>query len=107
MQSFITCSLPDGRFMEIPFKKIKLEDRELIEKYLEQKTYRSCELVFANVYLWSSKYPVDYAIVEDTLIFRSLAECDGMYSQSYGCYDTMVSGAKSGNAFTSGAGTGV
>lgn len=77
MQSFITCSLPDGRFMEIPFKKIKLEDRELIEKYLEQKTYRSCELVFANVYLWSSKYPVDYAIVEDTLIFRSLAECDG------------------------------
>lgn len=77
MQSSIPCSLPDRRFMEIPFKKIELEDRELLEHYLQQKTYRSCELVFPNIYLWGRKYPVDYAIVEDTLIFRSLAECDG------------------------------
>ena len=77
MQSFIKCSLPDRRFMEIPFKKIELADRELMEHYLKQKIYRSCELVFPNIYLWSRKYPVDYAIVEDTLIFRSLAECEG------------------------------
>ena len=77
MQNSIPCNLPDRRFMEIPFKKIELEDRELLEDYLKKKTYRSCELVFPNIYLWSRKYPVDYAIVEDTLIFRSLAECEG------------------------------
>lgn len=60
--------------MEIPFKKIELEDRDLIEQYLRRKTYRSCELVFANIYLWSRKYPVDYAIVENTVIFRSFTE---------------------------------
>lgn len=77
MQSSIPCSLPDRRFMEIPFKKIELEDRELLEHYLKQKTYRSCELVFPNIYLWSRKYPTDYAIVEDTLIFRSFEEKGG------------------------------
>ena len=29
--------------MEIEFKKIGLEDRALIDRYLSQKTYRSCE----------------------------------------------------------------
>lgn len=78
MQSYTPCSLPDRRFMEIPFKKIELEDRELLERYLAQKTYRSCELVFPNIYLWSKKYPTDFAIVEDTLIFRSFVENDGI-----------------------------
>lgn len=77
MQNSIPCSLPDRRFMEIPFKKIKLEDRELLEHYLKQKTYRSCELVFSNIYLWCRKYPTDYAIVEDTLIFRSFTGTEG------------------------------
>lgn len=78
MQNSIPCSLPDRRFMEIPFKKIKLEDRELLENYLKQKEYRSCELAFPNIYLWCRKYPTDYAIVEETLIFRSFAETEGM-----------------------------
>lgn len=77
MQSYTPCSLPDRRFMEIPFKKIELKDRELLEHYLTQKTYRSCELVFPNIYLWSKKYPTDFAVVEDTLIFRSFVENDG------------------------------
>ena len=53
MQGSTACSLPDRRFMEIEFKKIGLEDRELIDRYLNQKTYRSCELIFPNIYLWS------------------------------------------------------
>ena len=51
--------------MEISFKKIGLEDREQIDQYLKKKTYRSCELVFPNIYLWSRKYPTDFAVVED------------------------------------------
>ena len=68
--------------MEISFKKIGLEDRELIDKYLEKKTYRSCELVFPNIYLWSRKYPTDYAVVEDALVFRGYSE-DGKPSVTF------------------------
>ncbi|MDO4344579.1 MAG: phosphatidylglycerol lysyltransferase domain-containing protein [Eubacteriales bacterium] len=56
--------------MNIEFKKVSLEDRELINRYLAMQKTRSCELTFANIYLWSAYYRVDYAIVEDTLVFR-------------------------------------
>lgn len=56
--------------MDIPFKKIELDDKPVIDVYLNEKKYRSCELVFANVYLWSRFYPTDYAVVADTLVFR-------------------------------------
>lgn len=64
--------------MDIPFKKIELEDKALIDKYLEKKTYRSCELIFANVYLWSRFFPTEFAVVEDTLVFRSFKESSSM-----------------------------
>lgn len=60
--------------MEISFKKIGLEDREQIDQYLKKKTYRSCELVFPNIYLWSRKYPTDFAVVEDALVFRGYSD---------------------------------
>ncbi|MEY8391463.1 phosphatidylglycerol lysyltransferase domain-containing protein [Lachnospiraceae bacterium 45-W7] len=60
--------------MDISFQKIKLEDKERISAYLEKKVYRSCDLVFPNIYLWSRKYPTKYAVVEDTLIFQGIAE---------------------------------
>lgn len=60
--------------MEILFRKIELEDRELLTRYLKQKPYRSCDLVFANIYLWSRKYRTEFAIVEDTLVFCGFRE---------------------------------
>lgn len=56
--------------MDISFKKIELEDQEQIDSYLKKKVYRSCDLVFPNIYLWSRKFPTQYAIVEDTLVFQ-------------------------------------
>lgn len=56
--------------MEITFKKVTLEDKEIINRYLSQQKARSCEITFANIYLWSRFYQVTYAIVEDMLIFR-------------------------------------
>lgn len=56
--------------MDIVFKKVEMKDRELINHYLAQQKTRSCEMTFANIYLWSVYYKVDYAIVEDMLIFR-------------------------------------
>lgn len=68
--------------MEISFRKIELEDRELLQGYLSQKTYRSCDLVFANIYLWSRKYHTEFAIVEKTLIFCGFQE-DGAPSITF------------------------
>lgn len=56
---------------EIEFRKLKMEDQELIESYLALAPSRSCERTFANIYLWKHEYPTEFAIVEDTLVFRS------------------------------------
>lgn len=57
--------------IEIEFKKVTLEDRQQILYYFNKYTSRSCERTFANVYLWARFYHVTFAIVEDTLVFRS------------------------------------
>lgn len=64
--------------MDIPFKKVELSDKELIDRYLAKKTYRSCELIFANIFLWGRFFPTEFAVVEDTLVFRSFNESDDM-----------------------------
>lgn len=64
--------------MDIPFRKVELADKLLIDRYLAMNTHKSCELSFANIYLWSRYYPTEFAVVEDTLVFRSFAEDGGM-----------------------------
>ena len=60
---------------KIIFKKPQLEDKEIITKYLKSENHRNCEFVFSNLYLWSREvYPVEYAIIEDTLCFLSKSE---------------------------------
>ena len=56
---------------EVQFKRAQLEDKEIITRYFTNHTSRSCERTFANVFLWSGKYPVTWAIVEQTLVFKS------------------------------------
>ena len=53
------------------FKRPELEDKELIDYYFAQAPSRSCERTFANVYLWSRQYPVKWAVIENTLVFKS------------------------------------
>lgn len=61
----------------ITFKRPELEDKELIESYLHRQHSRSCEFTFANTYLWSRHYGVEFAIVEDMLVYKSLDEAPG------------------------------
>lgn len=56
---------------EIEFKRAELEDKEMISKYFDRYTSRSCERTFVNVFLWSRKYPVKWAVIEDALVFKS------------------------------------
>lgn len=55
---------------EPQFRRPELEDKEIITKYFREAPSRSCERTFVNVYLWSRHYKVQYAIIEDALVFR-------------------------------------
>lgn len=56
------------------FKKVTIEDKDLIDGYLRQADYPNCELTFTNILLWSRHYPTEYAIVEGCLVIHSLRE---------------------------------
>lgn len=55
----------------ITFKRPELEDRELINSYIHRQHTRSCDYTFANIYLWSRHYKVDYAVVHEMVVFRN------------------------------------
>lgn len=56
---------------EIQFKKPEMEDRELLHSYFKKYPSRSCEKTFVNTYLWARFYGVTYAIIENTLVFKT------------------------------------
>lgn len=58
--------------MEINLKRPELEDRAQINYYLSYADTRSCEMTFANTYLWSRHYDTGFAIVEDMLVFGNM-----------------------------------
>ena len=60
--------------VKIQFKRPELEDQEIIHSYLKKSPSRSCERTFANVYLWSRHYKVEYAIIEGALVFKDNSE---------------------------------
>ena len=55
--------------MNIEWKTITLEDRERIIPYYAYEQSSSCEVSFANNILWAPFYEVEYAIVEEMLVF--------------------------------------
>ena len=54
------------------FQDIHPEDKPLLQPYLSLKTDKCCDLAFGNLYLWSKKFVVKYAIENDCLLFRKL-----------------------------------
>ncbi|MFV0364157.1 MAG: DUF2156 domain-containing protein [Suipraeoptans sp.] len=65
----------------IDFKKATLDDENLIAGYFKKYPSRSCERTFSNIYLWSREYPVTFAVVENTLVFKR--EIDGKVAFTY------------------------
>lgn len=55
--------------MEITWKKISLEDKPVLDKYYAYEQSRCCEFTFVNNYLWAPFYEMEYAIIEDMLVF--------------------------------------
>lgn len=60
--------------MNIEFKRPKFEDKEQINYYLHQQNTRSCELTFANILLWSRHVAIEFAIIEEMLVFKTIQE---------------------------------
>ena len=67
--------------LEYDFKRPQLEDKEIIKHYFRHHTSRSCERTFVNVFLWARFYNVTYAVIEDTLVFKS--EDEGRLAFAY------------------------
>lgn len=57
--------------LEFDFKRPRLEDKEVISRYFKHHTSRSCERTFVNVFLWARFYGVTFAVIENTLVFKS------------------------------------
>ena len=57
--------------MDIKWKKLGIEDKEIINHYYGMESVRNCEFTFANNLLWAPFYEIRYAVVEDMLVFIS------------------------------------
>lgn len=53
------------------FKKITIEDRELLTEILAKEQTLSCEDTFINLYVWQSMYTNMYAYIDGILIIKS------------------------------------
>ena len=56
---------------EIEYKRPQLEDQGIISSYFRKYPSRSCDRTFANVFLWARYYNVEYALVDNVLIFHN------------------------------------
>lgn len=65
------------------YKKVSLEDRALLERYLSMKKDRCCDMTFANIYLWSRQYPTEFEMKGNCLVFRDM-ESPWSFSFPYG-----------------------
>ena len=68
----------------IIFKKVEQSDRDVITAGFKKAPDRSCERCFANIFLWSRQYPSEWALVEDTLVFKGEEEHYLAYSYPAG-----------------------
>lgn len=56
--------------MKIPFKPIKIEDKEIITSFTLPSNYRNCDYSFANICSWRFIYDSEYAVVDGFLLIR-------------------------------------
>jgi hypothetical protein len=54
----------------LQFKKLTLEDKQILEKYLNNFNYNSCEYSFTTLYIWKDACKIEYAIYNDVLIIK-------------------------------------
>ena len=54
----------------LEFKSLALEDRDLINTYLQKQNYRASDLCFTNLYCWGKKFDTQFAVNDGWLFIR-------------------------------------
>lgn len=75
-----TNKFTSGDSME--FKKPSLEWKQEMMEYLQYNKYPGCDLSVGNIILWADFYNIDYTVIEDMIVFRSLF-VDGTYGYAF------------------------
>ena len=65
----------------IEFKELSLQDKPLIDEYLKQSDYQSCEYTFSNLFIWRKYYNTVFAFLFGCVVFRT--KQGGVYTYSY------------------------
>jgi len=60
------------------FKKLALEDKNNIDKYISPYKFSSCEYSFTSLYIWKDACDIQYTIYKNTLILKK-KDFDGNY----------------------------
>jgi hypothetical protein len=60
------------------FKKLCLEDKHIIDKYINPYKFLSCEYSFTSLYIWKDACDIQYTIYNETLILKK-KDFDGNY----------------------------
>ncbi|WP_326911259.1 DUF2156 domain-containing protein [Sedimentibacter sp. MB31-C6] len=67
------------------FKSLCLEDKDIIESYIDKDTLESYEYLFSSLYMWRKLNNVKYATIENTLLIEKNEEGKGtFYAQPFG-----------------------
>lgn len=69
------------------FKCLSLEDKEIIEKYIDKQTLESYEYLFSSLYMWRKLNNVKYAIIDDALVIEKNEENKGTFYAKPQGYD--------------------
>lgn len=69
----------------LKFKCLTLEDKEIIEKYIDISKLDSYEYLFSSLYMWRNLNNIKYAVLDDVLIIEKNEEGKGtFYAQLFG-----------------------
>jgi hypothetical protein len=69
----------------LSFKCLTLEDKDIIEKYVDKDKLESYEYLFSSLYMWRKLNNVKYAVLDDVLIIEKNEEGKGtFYAQLFG-----------------------
>lgn len=60
------------------FKKLSLEDKNIIDKYIYPYKFMSCEYSFTSLYIWKDACDIQYTIYKQALILKK-KDFDGNY----------------------------
>jgi hypothetical protein len=60
------------------FKKLSLEDKNIVDKYIYPYKFLSCEYSFTSLYIWKDACDIQYTIYKEALILKK-RDFDGNY----------------------------